>query len=42
MNRPGCNWVCLLVIAAAIAIDAAAFLAMRALAAGLTAMAACG
>lgn len=25
MNRPGCNWGCLLFIAAAIAIDAAAF-----------------
>ena len=44
MNRPGCNWGCLLFIAAAIAIDAAAFFAMRALAAGLVAMAAaaCG
>lgn len=37
MNRPGCNWGCL-------AIDVAAFFVMRALAAGLVAMAAaaCG
>ena len=44
MNRPGCNWGCLLFIAAAIAIDVAAFFAMRALAAGLVTMAvaACG
>ena len=39
MNRPGCNWGCLLFIAAAIAIDAAAIYAI-----GLMAMAvaACG
>ncbi len=44
MNRPGCNWGCLLFIAAAIAIDAAAIYAIRALALGLMAMAvaACG
>lgn len=44
MNRPGCNWGCLLFIAAAIAIDAAAIYAIRALAAGLVAVAAaaCG
>lgn len=44
MNRPGCNWGCLLFIAAAIAIDAAAFVAIRALVTGLVAMAmaACG
>jgi len=44
MNRPGCNWGCLLFIAAAIAIDAAAICAIRALALGLMAMAvaACG
>lgn len=44
MNRPGCNWGCLLFIAAAIAIDAAAIYAIRALAAGLEALAAaaCG
>lgn len=30
MNRPGCNWGCLLLIAAALAIDVAAFVAMRA------------
>jgi hypothetical protein len=43
MNRPGCNWGCLLFIAAAIAIDAAAIYAIRALL-GLMAMAvaACG
>ena len=35
MNRPGCNWGCLLFIAAAIAIDAAAIYAIRALALGL-------
>ena len=34
MNRPGCNWGCLLFIAAAIAIDAAAVYAIRALALG--------
>ena len=39
MNRPGCNWGCLLFIAAAIAIDAAAIYAIRALALGLMAMA---
>ena len=44
VNRPGCNWGCLLFIAAAIAIDAAAIYAIRALALGLMAMAvaACG
>lgn len=44
MKRPGCNWGCLLFIAAAIAIDAAAIYAIRALALGLMAMAvaACG
>lgn len=44
MNRPGCNWGCLLLIAAALAIDVAAFVAMRALVTGLMAMAvtACG
>nr|UVY66918.1 MAG: hypothetical protein [Bacteriophage sp.] len=44
MNRPGCNWGCLVAIAACLAIDVAAFFAMRALAAGLVAMAAaaCG
>ena len=44
MNRPGCNWGGLLFIAAAIAIDAAAIYAIRALALGLMAMAvvACG
>lgn len=44
MNRPGCNWGCLLFIAAAITIDAAAIYAIRALALGLMAMAvaACG
>lgn len=44
MNRPGCNWGLLLFIAAAIAIDAAAIYAIRALALGLMAMAvaACG
>lgn len=44
MNRPGCNWGYLLFIAAAIAIDAAAIYAIRALALGLMAMAvaACG
>lgn len=44
MNRPGCNWGCLLFIAAAIVIDAAAIYAIRALALGLMAMAvaACG
>lgn len=44
MNRPGCNWGCLLFIAAAIDIDAAAIYAIRALALGLMAMAvaACG
>lgn len=44
MNRPGCNWGCLLAIAAIIAIDVAAIYAIRALAAGLVAMAAaaCG
>ena len=39
MNRPGCNWGCLLFIAAAIAIDAAAIYAIRALVLGLMAMA---
>lgn len=39
MNRPGCNWGCLLFIAASIAIDVAAFLAIRALVVGLMAMA---
>lgn len=38
MNRPGCNWGCLLFIAAAIAIDVAAFIAIRALVIGLMAM----
>lgn len=44
MNRPGCNWGRLLFIAAAIAIDAAAIYAIRALALGVMAMAvaACG
>lgn len=44
MRRPGCNRGCLLFIAAAIAIDAAAIYAIRALALGLMAMAvaACG
>lgn len=44
MNRPGCNWGCLPFIAAAIAIDAAAIYAIRALVLGLMAMAvaACG
>ena len=44
MNRPGCNWGFLVAIAARLAIDVAAFFAMRALAAGLVAMAAaaCG
>lgn len=44
MKRPGCNWGCLLFIAAAIAIDAAAIYAIRALALVLMAMAvaACG
>ncbi len=39
MNRPGCNWGCLLFIAAAIAIDAALFLAARELAIALMGMA---
>ena len=39
MNRPGCNWGCLLAIAAIIAIDAAAIYAIRALVLGLMAMA---
>lgn len=38
MNRPGCNWGCLLLIAAALAIDVAAFVAIRALVIGLMAM----
>lgn len=46
MNRPGCNWGCLLFIAAAIAIDTAAIYAIRALALALglmaMAVAACG
>lgn len=40
MKRPGFNWGCLLLIAAAVAIDAAAIYAIRALALGLMAMAA--
>lgn len=39
MNRPGCNWGCLLAIAAIIAIDAAVIYAIRALVLGLMAMA---
>lgn len=39
MNRPGCNWGCLLFIAAALAMDFAAFIAIRALVTGLMAMA---
>lgn len=44
MNRPGCNWGCLLAMATIIAIDAAAIYAIRALALWLMAMAvaACG
>ena len=39
VNRPGCNWGCLLAMAAIIAIDAAAIYAIRALVRGLMAMA---
>lgn len=39
MNRPGCNWGCLLFIAAALAMDFAAFIAIRALVTELVAMA---
>lgn len=39
MNRPGCNWGCLLAIVAIIATDAAAIYAIRALVLGLMAMA---
>lgn len=42
MNRSGCNWGCLLFIAAAIAIDAAAIYAIRALGLMAMAVAACG